>query len=97
MVSQQLRSTGAASDIETLTVQSTGVALNIAQLLNERSVIASEPALDNAATAGGVAQLTGHSTAASLDIVNISTADRYSNAVAADITTAHRFRDWRLY
>ena len=36
----------------------------------------SEPALDNAATAGGVAQLTGHLTAAALYITDIATADR---------------------
>ena len=37
-------------------------------LMTDRSF---EPALDNTATAGGVAQLTGHSTVAALDIAKL--------------------------
>ena len=49
-------------------------------LVNEWLVIVSgddcstEPALDNAATAGGVAQLNGHSTAAALHITKLTNA-----------------------
>ena len=54
----------------------------LAPLLPLRS---SELALDNAATASGVAQLTGHLTAATFDI-NIVTADQCSYAIYSAIT-----------